>query len=275
MSANDLYRICASRYDADYRAVGREEDLAFWTDLAHRLCPPTDDGPGGPILELGCGTGRVTLPLARAGFAVSAVDASPDMLGRLRQNLAEEDDEVAERVQPVLADGRRAEMPGGPFPLVLAPFRVVQHLVGVTDQRAFLSVVRRHLAPGASFVFDVFQPDYAVIGGGTYEATEDEHEDPETGRPVRRHIRAVQHPERQVLELTVRWVATDGEADNEGGGEVLATAGPTPVRWFTRFELEHLLARDGLEVAEVWGDFEGNPHGPGASEIIVRAVPAG
>src|SRR5207245_10623250 len=86
----DPYALMARFYDADYEADGRGEDIAFYSALARKL--------GGPVLEMGCGSGRNLLPIARSGIAIHGIDSSPAMLGALRAKLSAEPSQVSRRV---------------------------------------------------------------------------------------------------------------------------------------------------------------------------------
>lgn len=112
---------------------------------------------GGPVLELGAGTGRVTLPIAEAGITVHALDASEAMLDALRHKLTLCSQDVRARVIPVHADMRAFELPER-FALVIAPFRTFLHNVTEGDRIACLDHVQRHLLPDGRFAFNVFHP---------------------------------------------------------------------------------------------------------------------
>lgn len=264
-----FYDACAPFYDDDYESIGRGEDVAFYVERARRA--------GGPVLEMGCGSGRVLVPTARAGVEVAGVDASPRMLARLAERLAAEPAETARRVRLVEGDLTSldlaaADLGEARFALVTAPFRVIQHLVSRREQRAWLAAVARHLAPGGELVFDVFQPQFDLVADGPAGAVDVERVDA-AGRRVRRVAWVSHHPELQTFDLRLEWLV-DAAGDR---GRVTRRA-DTTLRWFTRAELENLLELAGFEVLEVWGGFDGRPHGPGAEEIVVRAAlaaPAG
>jgi SAM-dependent methyltransferase len=257
MDSRRFYDTAAAFYDADYGVLSRVEDVAFYVELA-REC-------GGPVLEMGCGSGRVLLPTARAGVEITGLDGSPEMLANLRRVLADEPEEVRRRVRLVEGDIRDADA-GGRFALVTSPFRVVQHLVPRADQRAWLRNVARHLAPGGNLVFDVYQPDFGLIVDSPVATADLERR--EDGVTLRRFSWADHQIETQTCDLRFEWVA---EEEGGGGGRTLAAA-QTTTRWFTRPELENLLELEGFEATDVWGAFDRTPFGPGAEEIIVRAV---
>lgn len=259
MNSQCFYDLCARYYDGDYESAGYDDDVPFYVELARES--------GGPVIEMGCGTGRVLLPVARAGAEVVGVDASAGMLESLEARLAAEPEAVRRRVRLVQGDVRTVRVEGD-FALVTAPFRVVQHLVERADQRAWLQNVARHLRrePPGELVFDVFQPDYAVIAESPTLSVDVEREDPATGRTVRRVSRAHHHPESQTFEVGFQWLAEDGD-----GQETVVQEVETLARWFTRPELELLLEIEGFEVLDFWGGFDRSAFGPDAEDQVVRA----
>jgi SAM-dependent methyltransferase len=133
----------------DRRYASRTDDVAYYV----RVCR----GTRGAVLEYGCGTGRVTLALARAGIRVTGVDLSRAMLERLRTLLQDESPAVRRRVELRHGDMREVQFRRR-FATVIAPFNTFQHLYTQADIAAFLHRVRRHLAPGGTFRFDVYLP---------------------------------------------------------------------------------------------------------------------
>lgn len=263
MRSPEFYDLCAAYYDGDYESAGYDQDIGFYVDLARES--------GGPVLEMGCGTGRVLLPVARAGVEIVGVDASAGMLARLEARLAAEEETVRRRVRLVHGDVRTVRAGARPAPgfsLVTAPFRVVQHLVEQADQRAWLRNVARHLRrdPPGELVFDVFQPDYSMIAESPLLSVDVEREDPETGRTVRRVSRAHHHPETQTFEVGFQWLV-----EGEDGEESVAAEVETLARWFTRPELELLLEIEGFEVLDFWGGFDRSPFGEASEDQVVRA----
>jgi SAM-dependent methyltransferase len=149
MAYDDAYeRVIARNYDAVYSVIREPSgDAAFYRDLARKA--------GGPILELGCGTGRVLIPIADEGIECVGLDSSPEMLAVLRAK------------QPPaclsLVEGRmeRFDLGDRRFHLVTAPFRAFSDLLDVDAQLACLACIRRHLVPGGLFAFDLFDPKLA------------------------------------------------------------------------------------------------------------------
>lgn len=126
------------------RTMGRR-DVRFWQDMARR--------EGGPVLELGCGTGRLTMPVARTGAGVVGVDRSRPMLAyatRRARRLP-----VARRPRLVLGDIRRLPFPDGQFSVVMAPYGMLQSLTKERDLAAALSEAARVLRRGAVLGIDL------------------------------------------------------------------------------------------------------------------------
>lgn len=143
----------AARYDREERGVAG--DIAFYVALARGAEPP--------VLELGCGTGRVLVALARAGVAAVGLDLSEPMLRRARRRGA-----GLRHVRWVRADMRDFRLPER-FGLAVAPHRSFQHLLTDGDLRAALARVREHLRPGGRLAFNLFNPDLPILSGGPPE----------------------------------------------------------------------------------------------------------
>jgi SAM-dependent methyltransferase len=122
----------------EVECAGYAADLALWEELA--------DAAGGPVLELGCGTGRVALRLARAGHEVVGVDTDAALAAEL--NARAEDEGLWARAQP--GDVRDFDL-GRAFPLVLAPMQLIQLLPDAPTRHAALERIAAHLAPGGTF----------------------------------------------------------------------------------------------------------------------------
>src|ERR1700746_824555 len=152
-SAIDSYHVAAKYYDGAYGAMRDLVDAPFYLGLAKEI--------GGPVLEIGCGTGRVLLPLARGEIEIHGADNSAPMLGVLRDSLAREDAEVRRRVTLHAGDMREFRL-NRTFPLVTIPFRPMQHMHTVADQVRALTTAAAHLADGGILAFDVFYPKFEV-----------------------------------------------------------------------------------------------------------------
>ena len=259
----DEYRLVADLYD--HVGVYRERpDVGFFVDAARDA--------GSPVLEVGCGTGRVLIPTARAGIDIVGLDVSPSMLAECRRRLHDEPKGVRARVELIQADMRRFDL-ARTFPLATIPFRPFQHLVTVEDQLSCLESISRHLTPGGTLILDLFNPSLdALVNRPVGQEVE---EGPEfslpDGRRVARSHRIASHDRlTQVnhVELIYHVTHPDGRAER------LVHA--FPMRYLFRFEAEHLLARAGFRVVNLYGGYDKSAYGttyPG--ELIFVAEKGG
>ena len=219
-------------------------DIDFYAEAA-RATP-------GDVLELGCGTGRVLIPIARLGKKITGIDSSPRMLAQCKAQLTSEPAAVREMATVKAGDMRNLDL-GRTFGLVTMPFRPFQHLISITDQIATLQSAHRHLEPGGRLVFDVFNPNPRYF---VDEHRADEREDtPETALPNGRTFRrtgrvpavyiADQYSEVELIYYV-----------RNGGGKTERLVQAFPMRWFWLHEVEHLLSRTGFHLEAVYGDFD-------------------
>jgi SAM-dependent methyltransferase len=246
----------AALYDYEYRR--RRADVTFYRELARRRGARR-------ILELGAGSGRVTIPLARDGHEVVAVDRSRAMLERLRARVAALPDPVARRITIVEGDLRDFEA-GARFPLAIAAFNVLEHLYTRGEVAACLGRVARHLARGGAFAFDVQMPDLAwLLRDPTKRWARTRFTDPLTRRLMFYSTNHDYDPVGQIALIRLYYEPADGR-------------GPTRIvklsqRKFFPAELEALVAHAGLRVVERYGDFAGRPlDGAAESQVIVAIL---
>jgi len=225
----------------------------------------------GPVLEVGCGTGRVLLPTARAGISITGLDLSEYMLDVLRDNLKKEPADVRERVELVQGDMRDFDL-GKKFALVTTPFRPFQHLITTEDQIMCLENIHSHLEPDGVFILDIFNPSLNSLTAdnlGQERDIESKFTTPE-GIDVRRCDKVVTRDHfKQVQDVELIYYLTHPD----GREERIVHA--FPMRYLFRFEAEHLLARCGFEVLDVFADYDKNPLGsanPGELIFFARAL---
>jgi SAM-dependent methyltransferase len=248
----------AELVDLDYGAF--DDDLAFYESLARRT--------GGPILELGAGTGRLAIALARAGYDVVALDHSAAMLERARCKAGA----GLERLQLIESDmrdfdlRRLAKASPAEFALAYAGYGAFHHLLTPEDQLACLRCVERHLLSDGLFVFDlrpIFATDWEAAD--SVPLLHDWTRTLPNGDSVTK-LRAV-HVERarQVQHETHYYdrVAADGP--------LRRVTTSVDLRFSTRYEIEGLLREAGLELEQVYGDFELAPYGDDSEYMITSA----
>jgi ubiquinone/menaquinone biosynthesis C-methylase UbiE len=212
------------------------EDVAFYVDEAVRS--------GGPVLELGVGTGRIAVPVAAAGVRVVGVDLSEGMLAVAREAAA---------LAGVELDLRQGDMREPPvderFPLVVIPFRSLLHMETDDDRRTALRAAARVLGPRGRLVFDVFAP-----GADDIADTHARWLEREPGI----YERADWDTRAQTLTLAVR--GPDGET-------TMTLHWLEPSRW------QALLAEAGFEVEAVYGWFDRRPFAAGEDTVFVARRP--
>jgi len=248
----------AEYYDESPLVKSRHQDAAFYRDAARDY--------GDPILELGCGTGRITMALAEAGKRITGLDLSERMLERAVKKRASLIVEARERVHLVQGDMTHFDL-GEKFRLILIPFRPFQHLLDVRQQMDCLGCVRKHLARGGRLIFDVFQTDAERIHDPVHmrESPVTEYRTAD-GRQVRISERiAAFHRAEQIndVEMIFSVVHPNGKKER------LVFA--WPLRYFFRYEVEHLLARCGFKVTAQYGNFDRTPISDDSPEMIFVA----
>jgi SAM-dependent methyltransferase len=251
----------AEYYDASPPVADRLQDVAFYLEAVRKF--------GDPVLELGCGTGRVTAAIADAGHRITGLDISGRMLevaAKKRQALRED---ARERMHLSQGDMTQFDL-GQSFRLVIIPFRPFQHLLDVQHQLDCLACVAKHLAPAGRLIIDFFQTDarrmhdseflqerliseYPMAGGRQVVLTErvsafhraEQRNDVEM-------IYSVTHPGGRKERLVLAWT----------------------VRYFFRYEVEHLLARCGFLVLDTYGNFDQSALRDDSPEMIFVAEKA-
>jgi SAM-dependent methyltransferase len=229
-------------------------DVNFYVDLCREM---------GDVLELGCGTGRVLVTAAQAGCTVTGLDNSEHMLARCRAKMDGLCMLVRDRITLVQADITNFQL-ARTFKLAIVPFRPIQHLATTQEQLSFLRCVQQHLQPGGRLVFDVFNPDLGLLAA---PINPDEIEDtPELTLPDGRRLR------RSFRMLQKRYAdqCTDCELIYYLDGRPIIQS--LTMRYFFRFELEHLLARSGFELTTLYGGFDATPFADDSPEMIFIAI---
>jgi SAM-dependent methyltransferase len=247
----------AALYDWEYRR--RRDDVRFYRMLA--------DERGGPVLDLGCGTGRLMLPLLGDGHVVVGLDHAPAMLARAAARLARLPPSVRRRAMLVRGDLARLPLAASArFAFAVVAFHGIQHLVDDDQLVAMLARVRAALIPGGWLAFDVFAPDPTflarVVAAG----------------PERRwHRTLFRHPTSRRREVYTATYAFDARRR-----ALLTTFHYQPVdalgrrrgperharlchRQLSPTEVAVFLTRAGLERLQSWGDFQGTPLEEGPS----------
>jgi SAM-dependent methyltransferase len=233
----------AQSYDKDIDTAGAVvlDDIPFYVDLAREAA-----AAGLRVLELGCGTGRVTIPIAEAGVEITGLDNSPPMLA------------VAERKARAAGLGNVSWCVGdmasfkleASFGLVIIPFRSFLLLLTVEQQKSCLACIRDHLVENGRLALNIFNPsiphiaDWLGAKRGMWQRSQDE---------LRRELWFSRNyqPAAQQLDEVRAEVKLD-----DAGAIISRVERNLRLRWVYRYEMEHLLALSGFEVEALYGWFD-------------------
>lgn len=252
----------ASRYE---KAVPIQDgEVEFYLELARVAA-----AQGLDTLEVACGGGRIAIPLAREGIRITGIDSSPAMLDVARRNSAGLDN-----ARWLEADMRDFDL-GEQFGLAFIAIGTFQLMLTVEDQLACLRAVRRHLAPGGRLAFEVEHPNLMRIAEwlttrrGTFARADRDYAD--EGIESRAWDNFEYHPSEQ------RYVSIRVREEIDGAGLVMRRefGQPMTVRYFHRYEVEHLLARAGFTVEALYGDLRKNALRGTSPDMVWVARPDG
>lgn len=234
-------------------------DLDLYLALAART--------GGPILELGAGTGRISVPLAEAGHRVTAVDIDPAMLARARERITAAGPGARERIELVEADLLGLAMPGaGTYRLAFIALNTLFLLATRAAQREAFATIARHLAPGGLAVADVWLPDADDLARFDGRLILDyERADPGSNNLITKMAAASHDAASGVVNLTVVF-----EEGPQGTAPIRFVRRDT-LRLVSADELRDFAEGAGLEVETLAGGYDLEPLGPGSERAVVIA----
>jgi ubiquinone/menaquinone biosynthesis C-methylase UbiE len=240
-------------YDWENAQTLGRRDVPFWRRVASEA--------GGPVLELGCGTGRVSLPLARARVDLVGIDRSAPMLDRARRRiLTSSNPHILKSLRLVRGDIRQLPFEDETFLMVLAPYGILQSLIRPRDLTATLASVARVVAPGGTFGIDLV-PDVP-------KWREYENRVQLRGRAGGAQLTLIesvrQDPKRHLTTFEQKYVERRGSRTREHRFDL--TFRTLSVRQMTR-----QLERAGFRVDAVLGDYRGRPWDDRADVWIIMA----
>ena len=247
--------VVARFYDAVYAEVRDGVDNDYYLSRMAEA--------GGPVLEIGVGTGRLFAEALARGVDAYGIDLSPTMVERCREKLP------ADAQARVWVDDAVHLKTERRFSLIVAPFRVLSHVPAPEDQVRLLDAVHDALRPGAAFVFDLYVPSLKLLLEGLPETCDFDGEHA-PGRRLRRFVSSAPADlARQTNHVRMGFVWDEDDGEHRDGWEF-------DMRFFFRFEIEHLIARSRLELVDLHGDFAGGALAADSREYVVvcrRASP--
>jgi SAM-dependent methyltransferase len=250
----DPYAKIADLYDLEH--ADYDEDIDFYTGFV--------ESTGGPVLELGCGTGRLLVPIAAAGFPVTGVDSSATMLDRARNRV--EGYGLQRLVTLHQASMTEADTaPGGPFGVAIIALNGLMHLVTGAAQRAALRAIHQALDPRGQLLIDLPNPtpdmlrafDHSFTHEGTWFTGDGTRIDKMAARRL--------FPASQTVQTDLWYDQTAPK------GEVRRTVTSYPMRYLYRAELELMLELAGFVEWQLYGSYDLDPSDDPADRLIAAA----
>ena len=235
-------------YELQYGSY--RDDIPFYVGLA--------DDFGGPILELGAGTGRVTAALARAGHNITAVDLSGQMLARAKSYL--QDESVSEQVTLVQEDMRQFRNEQR-YPLVIAPFNTLMHAYSTKAQDETFATVKQHLEDGGHFAFDLYNPNFNELNVLRREAEWQGLD----GDASELFILQEHDPDEQIL--TSNYYLDSADIN----GVVHRRKYQLRQRYYYRYEIQRALQLAGFSQFRFFGNFSKDRYTSSTSHLICIA----
>jgi SAM-dependent methyltransferase len=251
---SDYQGLAAQYYDDVWE--GEYDDLPFYSWLL--------GSPPGRLLELGCGTGRILLPLAMEGWQCEGVDASPDMLEICRKKAETEN-------LPLTLHRQRMERLSlnRKFDSIIIPGFTFQHLTEIAIARRVLGRIRDHLKARGRLILSLFHPWESIQNGVDRSWKLRSATEFENGRRMLVHESVAADPVLQSLTIWNRYELVDGR-----GKPLDETLVENRLRWFGLDEFRLLLESAGFDRIEVYGDFSPVPPGEGHSYLTFDARPS-
>ncbi|HEX7343980.1 MAG TPA: class I SAM-dependent methyltransferase, partial [bacterium] len=216
----------------------RVEDLAFYLKQAKEY--------GDPVLELACGTGRITLPLAQKGYRVVGIDLSDSMLAVAKEKAAAQNLEV----KWVRGDVREFELQQK-FPLIIFPFATIGVLLKTADLEACLACVKRHLKKGGRFIFDALNPRMDILNRNPQDRFPHSQFPAPSGDGVITITESNSYNSATQVSRVTLFFKFPGQT-NETLDEI-------SIRMYYPQELEALLKYNGFRVDAKFGNFDETP----------------
>ncbi|MCK5077920.1 MAG: class I SAM-dependent methyltransferase [Calditrichia bacterium] len=240
-------KIFARFYDLIYHQIRNGVDNDFFLQKINQT--------EGKVLEIGVGTGRFYMDALNQGADIYGIDVSPEMMKVLKNKLEKKHFNRIS-IQDIVDFNFDFK-----FDLIIAPFRVLMHILNKKDQLKALNNIYHHLNTGGHFIFDTFIPDlnYLIKGLDNQVDFEGEYE---PGKKVKRIVSTQPDLIEQLINITFKFVWDEDNMELENEWKM-------QLRFFFRFELEHLIERSEFESYKILGDYQENELSTNSKEFIM------
>ncbi|MCK4655173.1 MAG: class I SAM-dependent methyltransferase [Candidatus Cloacimonetes bacterium] len=241
MKTANTYKTTAKYYDSDNKDL-LKDDIDFYIDYANKI--------NGKVLELGCGTGRITIPIAMAGHQIWGLDVSEPMLDVFREKAKKENKTTNENLQILNGDMRNFEL-NQKFKLIFIPFRTFQSLITEEGQQSCLKCCHEHLDDDGLFIVNVFKLLEGHLDESWVQPEKTDYETTDDGIKIKRtHIRERVDLENQVIYPKLIYYVTNKDGKTEKYYEHLA------IKYYYVGQLKELLQKNGFEVINEFGYYD-------------------
>ena len=245
-----MYSIYDNGLHYDLMYPVKQEDIDFWIDLA-------EESPNRTILELGCGTGRFSVPMAEAGFQVAGIDLSGTMMDQAGRKAESEGVELS----LIKADMKNFEL-GKKFGFIFIPSNTIVHLLTRSDVEACLSCIRKHLADDGFFAFSVFVPTPDKLKRKSVEEQEwAVYQDPESGEDIRVMFTYEYEYDTQIKRITTYHYFPGNEEP---------VIGKIDLKMYFPQEVDALLEYNGFRIVNKWGSMKRESFGHDSDMQFIR-----
>jgi SAM-dependent methyltransferase len=234
-------------YDVIYKQIRSHVDETYFLSQIARF--------EGKVLEIGVGTGRLFSQALRNGADIYGLDVNSKMIEKAKEKVAPE-----HHRRLYVQDAVTMQLPHR-FALILAPFRVFSHVIDVEDQIRCLNRIYEHLEPGGRFIFDLYVPDLSIMLHGIQDHVDFDGEY-EKGKRLVRIVSSNSDIISQTSNIRMKFKWDEDGRTREAEWNFL-------MRFFFRYELEHLVRLSRLELETIYGDYQGNPVNRDSKDFVL------
>jgi SAM-dependent methyltransferase len=234
-------------YDVIYKQIRSHVDEAYFLS---RIAKST-----GKVLEIGVGTGRLFSQALKNGADIYGLDVNAKMIEKTKEKIP-----LDQHHRLWTQNAVTMQLPHQ-FSLILAPFRVFSHLIDIEDQIHCLNRIHAHLEPGGRFIFDLYVPDLDILLNGRHEQVDFDGEYA-NGKRLKRITSANADLINQIsnVQMKFRW-------DEDGRQQ--EAVWKFPMRFYFRYELEHLIRLSKLELEAIYGDYQETPVSKESKDFVL------